>query len=1263
MKLRIIYIFLLLCTFCGVWAQSPLDTLAMRAIMLNQLFPQERVYLHFDNTAYYLGETMWFKAYATSGIADNERPISKVLYVELCAPEGYVVETKKYKLDENGRCNGEFELKPSLLSGYYEVRAYTRYMLNWGDEAVFSRVFPVYDRVNGDNYDFKNMLDRKRSFMREGKWVTEELPPAELKFYPEGGHLVDGIKTTIAYELFDDEGKSGTDSIFIFADKELLLKSVPTHAGVGTFRFTPKSEVEYRAEVRKGKKKHKFDLPKVEPRGVVINLTQSADSINVTVKNNIDFSTPLGFAVLNRGFLIDYQTFDSDDKKKQITLTADSLPEGVNRVVIFANSNIPLAERQFFVRHKKILPGDRQTVKLTAKVNGLAPSDIILQPHEKITLTVEREDGKPIAEDAEFSVSVSDAATRQTMSYTHNIYTHLLLGSELKGYIPDAAQYFTDDTENTRNNLDLLMLTRGWTSYDWSKLTTKHVSLAHQKETGIGIQGKFYKQTKNKKFGELDQYFLTPQRNTDIKFDISYDDSIVHKYQFTSDEDGAFKIETAEFSGTKGALLTPNLDMNQQMDSTYVFSINKFFSPKFGQYNYWQRNTGMPVKDEKRDTAIVKISDYEFMLTEVDVNGKKKKDRYERPPLSEVRFNFLDEWEYAKEKVIERSLVGGRNDDEGDVAEILEAMKANGKYSYIDSLMLQERLTTTNDAAGKVSASSVVRSIFKRYNYPWAYWVKMIVVDGEYNSDSIVHADKEYLHGINPEKMMNFKEVVIRSDIGTRQQFKNYGSILAKEMSALDTKRMEWIFYYGFLDRLCINDKSKADFPTMFYETLSNGIVFHIENGKVTHGTGVAKPLHPNYVACFTPYKKEYKGIVPELHTGSASSDSYGRRGRNSARRYTTVKGYNESKQFYSPNYKDKRPSDKKDIRRTLIWVPLVKSADGKLSIELYNSAITQKPIIDIEGIGGDTFYGAAANIANRTLNDGQAATEKRYGQDFINNPAIIAYSYKITSEGRSLYREKEYKRAFEKFSEAAALGYPDAIFYAGVCYTNGEGVEADSVKAFRMFRSAANGGNIAAMHNLANCYMQGIGTKSNNALAHKWYTAAADSGYTRSMSMLAKSYEDGIFTEKSPEKAIEWYKKAAEKDEPYAIYKIARYYEQKDSIDGKKGKALRESEAIKLFTRAAELKNVQAQMKLAECYGNGRYVKKNKKQRFEWLLRAANSGNMEAQELIGECYEKGRGTQKNNPKAYNWYKKAAEQGSEKGKIKAKEYELFKFYK
>ena len=128
-------------------------------------------------------------------------------------------------------------------------------------------------------------------------------------------------------------------------------------------------------------------------------------------------------------------------------------------------------------------------------------------------------------------------------------------------------------------------------------------------------------------------------------------------------------------------------------------------------------------------------------------------------------------------------------------------------------------------------------------------------------------------------------------------------------------------------------------------------------------------------------------------------------------------------------------------------------------------------------------------------------------------------------------------------------------------------------------------------------------------------------------------------------------------------MYKVARMYEHQDSLDGIKGKSLRESETIRLFIRAAELRNPQAQMKLAEFYGNGRYVKKNKKQRFDWLLHAANNGLMEAQEQVGMCFEKGRGAEKNDKKAYKYYKLAAEQGSEIGKAKAHEFELFKFYK
>ena len=60
----------------------------------NQKYPQEKVFLHMDNTCYFLGDTIWFKAYTRQ--TDTGAPSGKsgVLYVELLNHDGYLMERK-----------------------------------------------------------------------------------------------------------------------------------------------------------------------------------------------------------------------------------------------------------------------------------------------------------------------------------------------------------------------------------------------------------------------------------------------------------------------------------------------------------------------------------------------------------------------------------------------------------------------------------------------------------------------------------------------------------------------------------------------------------------------------------------------------------------------------------------------------------------------------------------------------------------------------------------------------------------------------------------------------------------------------------------------------------------------------------------------------------------------------------------------------------------------------------------------------------------
>ncbi len=57
--------------------ENSLDTLVLKSIVASRALPQERVYLHFDNSGYYLGETMWFKAYCVILFVNDSLPLAE----------------------------------------------------------------------------------------------------------------------------------------------------------------------------------------------------------------------------------------------------------------------------------------------------------------------------------------------------------------------------------------------------------------------------------------------------------------------------------------------------------------------------------------------------------------------------------------------------------------------------------------------------------------------------------------------------------------------------------------------------------------------------------------------------------------------------------------------------------------------------------------------------------------------------------------------------------------------------------------------------------------------------------------------------------------------------------------------------------------------------------------------------------------------------------------------------------------------------------
>ena len=1255
-------------------AQTPTDSAAMRALLVGRALPQERVYLHFDNTTYYLGETMWFKAFVTSHGDDRITNHSRVLYVELVAPEGYVVKTEKYKIADDGTCFGEIYLDPAYLSGFFEVRAYTRYMLNWGDEAIFSRVFPVYDKLNNADWEFRNMLDRPRSFRTKNDWIDPELPECTLTFYPEGGHLVTGLKSTVAYELHGIDGIGGDSEITILADGKRLLTTTPQHQGKGTFTLTPQKGVEYTATVTmknsKGKnKKHTFELPTVEEEGVILAVTNTNGTIGITISDNYTTSTALGFAVLHRSSIGFYRHLPGGTST--ITMQADSLPEGVCRAVVFSG-DVPLAERIFFVRHDSLQAGDRQTVKLRVTANGDAPHKLDLRPHGKITLTVEREDGKPLEDGSDYAVSVVDQAGVQVTSWGYNLHTWQLLGSELKGYIPDAWQYFDPQNKNRDSHLDLIMLTHGWTAYDWSRLTSTDLSRVVPAEKGLTLRGQYYRRMTSNELGKIGKTTIRLHDNSPFVLYVPQD-TLIAAYPITTDSIGRFSADIEEFYGRKVLALSPGGSTIRTANTFDAFSLDRYFSPSPRILPYWERNTGSSFVQEEVVDSIKKITPLEYQLSTLDVKDKKILSHYIRKPISELRLDYMEEWEYAMDVtfrygvfdftryfstqdyqeyyvVFQQNSYDENNpqllyDNGDDYFRNLSNTDISADENVADYFAYDER--SGNRGPGyyiyrdhlpryrnTITVSNVIQSIFARYNLHWCYWVMPAVIEGEYCKDSLPVIDEDYLHGRDVWKMTNFSEIILSSARKHCEMFHGGEGFWNPKAEIRDgsvflgpfwNKKPYSFLYDGFYTM-------KTIYPTgNEISTESKTFIERLKGtGAQSLSPGFLKEnvLTPNYVAFLVQASKDTTNTQLKVDLCNEAG----------SRRYTSLRGYTRSKQFYSPDYSTMKP-DGRDYRRTLLWNPMLKSAGGKLQFELYNSSECGAIAVDVLGVDDGVVYSNDEHVTTRILDKG---SDDEHG---INAGGTGRLHVELVADSLAVLREYEYAEIYLRkgrytksiniYAELVQYGYVPAIYRVGYCYRHGLGIMKSARHALRFLAQAAEAGYAAAQYEYAMMHLGGEGVEASPTVAVHWLRESAAQGYDDARVQLAKCLlgavgvpadsitagellreasldghseglylyalhmqDTGMVDDPLLGTPVDCIKASAAKEYPDALYALIQHYESLGDYDN----------VYVTARRLHQLGDRRGTKVVADCYLHGRGVKRDKSLAKD-LYREAESG------------------------------------------------------
>jgi TonB-dependent SusC/RagA subfamily outer membrane receptor len=195
MKLKnvLLLIFLVSLAFVGsIWAQKGKDT-ELQTILQQKARQdaQEKLHLHLDKPYYAVGDDIWFKAYVINANTETLSDISKVLYVELIAPNDSVAKSLKLPI-RSGLAWGDFKLTDSLREGNYRLRAYTQWMRNVGPEIFFDKTIVI-----GNSWSNNIFTDATTQMKSAG---SQKLLSSTIKFSNE--KKIPYIGAKVKYEIW-----------------------------------------------------------------------------------------------------------------------------------------------------------------------------------------------------------------------------------------------------------------------------------------------------------------------------------------------------------------------------------------------------------------------------------------------------------------------------------------------------------------------------------------------------------------------------------------------------------------------------------------------------------------------------------------------------------------------------------------------------------------------------------------------------------------------------------------------------------------------------------------------------------------------------------------------------------------------------------------------------------------------------------------------------------------------------------------------------
>ncbi|SDR78976.1 hypothetical protein SAMN04515667_0671 [Formosa sp. Hel1_31_208] len=541
-----------------VMAQAEDDTYLFEAYKNYSKLPRETAYGHLNKTTLLNGESLGFSIYIFDKYTKKPSEVTSNVYCSIETETGKVLKSKLILATE-GVASGLFNIDSTFASGNYIFKGYTNWMKNFDEQNFYVQNIKI---INPNDYNAPNKMSDSG---------------IDAQFLPEGGHLILNTQNTMGVVIKNEQGFGirNLEGIVLDNTGSEITNFKTNDFGISKFNIIPETGKTY-SVILNSEDSTPIVLQPAENRGINMSVTDLGKRVALVFRTNASTLSDIS----NKKFKL---SFSNGSQLKVIDLVFNDKTEiarlinysdlypGINIITLFDETNKPVLERLFFKHDgierlftgKETIKQETDSLVITIPVSGIDKT----KPHN-------------------FSVSVLPANTKSYRGH-HNIISYTYLQPYLNGYVENAKYYFTKVDRKKTLELDNLLLTQGWSSYDWNTIFNYDTKANYAFENGISL-------TANLNNTKAKQFIIYPLNNSStITMNVPDGESSFNVKGLRPFEDEMITIGAVE---KKNRVLKPSL--YAQFTPSKVPNLNRSFSTlDYNETTVFRYNPEEPILD------------------------------------------------------------------------------------------------------------------------------------------------------------------------------------------------------------------------------------------------------------------------------------------------------------------------------------------------------------------------------------------------------------------------------------------------------------------------------------------------------------------------------------------------------------------------------------------------------------------------------------------------------------------------------------------